>query len=129
MPSLIGQLAFFVIVGASAALTHWLVAVLCVSAFGLHPLLTNVLGWLVAFLVSFAGHFQLTFRHQKAPLWQAARRFFIVSAIGFSINETAYAWLLQVSALRYDVLLALILIAIALLTFILGKAWAFRRKT
>ncbi len=129
MPSLIGQLTCFVIVGAVAALTHWSVAVSCVSMLGVPPLLANVVGWLVAFTASFAGHYLLTFRHQHAPFGQALRRFFVVSAAGFSINELAYAWLLHVSSLRYDVLLALILIAIAFLTFILGKIWAFRRRT
>ncbi|MFA5487841.1 MAG: GtrA family protein [Candidimonas sp.] len=129
MPSLIGQLTCFVIVGAVAALTHWSVAVSCVSMLGVPPLLANVVGWLIAFIASFAGHYQLTFRHQHAPFGQALRRFFVVSATGFSINELAYAWLLHVSSLRYDVLLALILIAIAFLTFILGKIWAFRRRT
>jgi hypothetical protein len=52
-----------------------------------------------------------------------------VSALGFCVNEASYAWLLHATTLRYDVLLAAILIAIAALTFILGRFWAFRSKT
>jgi len=129
MQKLVRQLAWFIAVGCAAAATHWLVVVAVVSAGGLAPLAANVVGWLMAFCVSFAGHFQLTFKHHKAPVAQAARRFFAVSALGFAVNELAYAWLLRATDLPYDILLALILIAIAGMTFILGRLWAFRHKS
>ncbi|QAA92519.1 GtrA family protein [Pollutimonas thiosulfatoxidans] len=129
MQKLVRQLACFIAVGSAAAATHWLVVVLAVSLGGLPPLIANIAGWLVAFGVSFAGHFRLTFRHQHAPMGLAARRFFAVSALGFGVNELSYAWLLHATDLPYDLLLALILIAIAGMTFILGRLWAFRRKT
>ncbi|MCI2809176.1 GtrA family protein [Eoetvoesiella caeni] len=129
MQNIIRQLGWFVAVGCAAAATHWLVVVATVNWLGLAPLLANVIGWLIAFVVSFAGHYQLTFRQQHAPLFKAARRFFAVSALGFGVNEVAYAWLLQATPLRYDVLLAIILIGMAFITFILGRFWAFRHKT
>lgn len=129
MQTLVKQLAWFIAVGCCAAATHWLVVVAVVSTSGLPPLAANVLGWLVAFCVSFIGHYQLTFKHQRAPIAQAARRFFAVSALGFGVNELAYAWLLHATTLRYDILLALILIAIAGMTFILGRFWAFHHKS
>ncbi|RTZ40681.1 GtrA family protein [Candidimonas sp. SYP-B2681] len=129
MQKLIRQVGWFVAVGFAASVTHWLVVVGAVSASGMRPLLANIVGWLVAFCVSFSGHFLLTFRQQRAPLVQAARRFFAVSALGFGVNELAYAWLLHATTLPYDALLALILIGIAGMTFILGRAWAFRHKS
>lgn len=129
MRKLIRQLGCFVAVGCAAAATHWLVAVLVVRLAGYPPLAANVVGWLAAFCVSFAGHYRYTFRHQRAPLARAAGRFFLVSALGFCVNELAYAYLLQATTIRYDVLLALILIAIAGGTFILGRFWAFRHRT
>lgn len=129
MQQLVKQLAWFIMVGCAAAATHWIVVVIAVTSGGMPPLIANVVGWLVAFCVSFAGHFQLTFKHHRAPLARAARRFFAVSALGFAVNELAYAWLLKATTLPYDVLLALILITIAGMTFILGRLWAFRRKS
>lgn len=127
MRSIIKQIAWFVAVGCAAAATHWLVVVLLVSVNNLAPLLANFIGWLVAFCVSFTGHYFLTFRQHAAPMVRAALRFFGVSALGFAVNELAYAWLLQYTTLRYDVLLALILITLAVMTFVLGRYWAFRR--
>lgn len=125
---LAAQIGWFVIVGCVAAATHWVVAIACVSLGGLAPLVANVAGWLVAYGVSFTGHYRLTFRYQQAPMMQAAWRFFIVSALGFAVNETSYALLLHWTKLRYDVLLALVLVGIAGITFILGRYWAFRHS-
>lgn len=105
-----------------------MVAVLCVELASLPPAWANLAGWLVAFVVSFTGHYRLTFRHMAIPWTVAARRFFLVSAAGFAVNEAAYVWLLHATALPYDLLLALILIALAFLTFVASRLWAFRHK-
>lgn len=41
------------------------------------------------------------------------------------INELSYACLLHVTNIPYDLLLAAILVAIAILTFLLSRFWAF----
>ena len=128
MKNIMREVGWFVAVGCMAAATHWLVAVTCVRFAALAPLLANVLGWLVAFVVSFSGHYHLTFARQSQPLRIALRRFFMVSAAGFAVNELSYALLLQATAIRYDILLALILVAIAVLTFVFSRLWAFRHK-
>jgi len=125
---MINQLGWFAIVGCAASLTHWLVVVAIVGLAALAPLAANIVGWLVAFCVSFCGHYRYTFRHHKAPVLRAARRFFLVSALGFGVNEISYAYLLHATTVRYDVLLAAILVAIAGMTFVLSRLWAFRRK-
>lgn len=128
MKKVFGEIVCFVIVGCAAAATHWGIAVACVDGLDLPPLVANVLGWLVAFIVSFSGHYWLTFRHQVKAFGVALRRFFLVSAGGFVINEASYACLLKATAIRYDLLLAAILIALAFLTFVVSRLWAFRHK-
>jgi putative flippase GtrA len=128
MQSLSRQLVWFVLVGCVASATHWLTVVVLVSWVSAPPLLANIGGWLSAFGVSFWGHYLLTFRHLNAPLLRAALRFFGVSALGFAVNEAAYAWLLHATTLRYDILLAAVLIAVAFMTFVLGRFWAFRGR-
>jgi len=128
MRALLQQISLFIAVGCAASATHWGVAVACVEGLGAAPLVANLIGWLAAFVVSFSGHYRLTFRHSHTPWTIAVRRFFFISAVGFIINESAYAWLLRVTAVSYDVLLALILIALAVGTFITSRLWAFRHK-
>jgi putative flippase GtrA len=120
------RIVLFACVGATAAAVHWAVAVALVQGVGLAPLNANAGGWGVAFFVSFAGQFGLTFRDHGARLVPAALRFLAVSAMGFAINEAAYALLLRVTAARFDLLLALVLVGVAALTYLLSRRWAFR---
>jgi putative flippase GtrA len=122
------RIACFVAVGAVAAAVHWGVVVWLVSQREWRPLLANVLGWLVAFTVSFAGHHLLTFRGHGATLRSAVGRFFLVSAGGFAINEATYAVLLGWLGQRYALALALVLVAVAVLTYFLSRHWAFLRN-
>jgi putative flippase GtrA len=117
----------FIAVGCTAAAVHWGTVVTLVRGFGAAPLVANVGGWLVAFFVSFSGQFAFTFRDHGAPVVQAARRFFALSFAGFAINELAYATLLRWSPWRYDVLLAIVLVGVAVLTYLLSRRWAFQR--
>lgn len=122
------RLASFVIVGGTAAAVHFGVVVALVETKLAAPLVANVAGWLVAFVVSFAGQHRLTFGDRGAPVLQAAPRFFAISALGFAANEAAYAATLHWSGLRYDVALAVVLVAVAGMTYLLSSRWAFRRK-
>ena len=122
------RLAWFVAVGCTAAAVHFGVVVALVEGLALRPLLANVGGWLVAFVVSFCGQWLLTFRARQAPVQQALPRFFLVSLAGFAANEAAYALLLHFSALPYDLLLALVLVGVAVMTYWLSSRWAFRGR-
>src|SRR5262245_16869385 len=120
------RLASFVVVGCAAAAVHFGVVVLMVETLRMPPLAANVLGWLVAFAVSFLGQSLLTFGSRRTPWLQALPRFFLISSTGFIVNESAYAMLLHATALRYDVSLALVLVTVAVLTYLLSSRWAFR---
>jgi putative flippase GtrA len=122
------RLATFVAVGATAAAVHFAVVVAVVEAGLAPPLAANVAGWLVAFLVSFAGQHRFTFGDRSAPVRHAAPRFFALSAAGFAVNEAAYALLLRLAPVRYDVALALVLVGVAVMTYVLSSAWAFRHR-
>ena len=120
--------AWFVMVGCLAAAVHWSVVVGLVELAAWRPLLANLAGWLVALGVSFGGHHGLSFRGHGVPASRSAARFFVVSAAGFTINESAYAALLRWSGHRYDILLALVLATVALATWWLSRHWVFRHS-
>jgi putative flippase GtrA len=125
MPVLHRRAIYFILVGCAAALVHFVTVVQLVERLAWAPLAANVAGWLCAFGVSFTGHFRLTFADHSAPVLRSAARFFLISAAGFAINETAYAVALRYSPARYDVLLAVILVAVAALTYLTSRHWAF----
>ena len=77
---------FFVAVGCAAAATHWAVAVGCVELAA--ALCRRQPGRLAGRIRGVLhGHYRLTFRHSRIPWTIAIRRFFLVSAAGFLVNE------------------------------------------
>jgi putative flippase GtrA len=117
----------FIGVGCAAAAVHWCAVVGLVNGWQWHPLLANVLGWLIAFSVSFLGHHWMTFHDHGSTISVAAPRFFLVSAVGFAINEAAYAMALRLSPGHYQLCLLLVLAGVAGLTYVISRHWAFLR--
>jgi putative flippase GtrA len=120
-----GRVLWFIAVGAAAAAVHFAVVVALASLWHWRPLLANPAGWAVALVVSYSGHRRLTFGDANAPWARSLRRFFVVSALGFIVNQTAYALLLTQGGVEYRVALAAVLIAVAAATFMASRHWAF----
>ncbi len=89
------QIAIFIAVGSAAALTHLTVVAGVVELLGLKPLAANVIGFCVAFLVSFAGHARWTFPLSQSVTLRRGRAFFAVACTGFVLNQAAYAEVLH----------------------------------
>lgn len=121
------SLLWFGAVGASAAAVHFCVVWLLVDAWRWPALGANVMGFLLAFGVSFVGHHRLTFAAQQAKGREALPRFFGVAVLGFVCNELLYALLLQMGV-EYRLALFMVLLAVAAMTWWLGRHWAFRRR-
>jgi putative flippase GtrA len=120
------QIAIFIAVGSAAAFTHLAVVAAVVETLALHPLAANVIGFGIAFLVSFGGHSRWTFPIVREQLAAARIRFFVVALTGFVINQMAYAWALHIFGPDYYLpILAAVLLGVAASTFLLSKLWAF----
>ncbi|HEY9108261.1 MAG TPA: GtrA family protein, partial [Roseateles sp.] len=111
-----GRVRWFLLVGCAAAAVHWVTVVALVGHAGWRPLTANVVGWLAAVGVSFLGHHLRTFRGHGGRLLHALPRFLLLSASGFAINESVYALLLR-GGHRYDLVLAVVLVGVAGITY------------
>jgi putative flippase GtrA len=91
------------------------------------PELANALGFVVAFVVSFAGHRWLSFQDAGTSLLTSLGRFAVTALAGFAGNEVVFVILLR--GLGWPSLLALFvaLVLAAGQTFLLSRFWAFRR--
>lgn len=110
-------------VGIGATLTHFLTASVAVFA-GAGLSGANVIGFAVAFLVSYLGHYYLSFRSTKAHR-AAFWRFALVALIGFGVNN-AVLQLIRLATGLYDMRsLGVALVTAAGAVFLLSKFWAF----
>src|SRR6516165_7119786 len=120
------QVAIFIAVGTAAALTHLGVAASAVELAGIPPLAANVIGFCIAFLVSFTGHARWTFPLAPERYAAARTRFFAVALSGFVLNQAAYAEALHLFGPAYYLpALAAVIAGVAVSTFLLSKLWAF----
>lgn len=119
------QLFWFGVVGVTAMLVHLGSVVLIFVPLGLAPLFANIIGFLLAFQVSHAGHRHFTFRNQAISVSRSRGRFFLVALMSFGVNELLYWALLRYTLLDYRISLAMVLVAVAALTFVFARYWAF----
>ena len=120
---------WFVLVGASAALTHMAVfTVVLLLVPTLWPEIANVAGFLVAFLVSFVGHRRLSFQDAGTSLMQSFLRFAATAVAGFVTNETVFILLFRLLGLPTWVALISGIVFSAVQTFVLSRIWAFKRN-
>lgn len=119
------ELFWFGIVGVTAMAVHLASVALVLVPLGLSPLVANVIAFLIAFQISHAGHRRFTFRDNDAPATQSRWRFFAVACASFVVNELMYAALLRFTTLDYRVALFIVLVLVAMLTFVSSRTWAF----
>jgi putative flippase GtrA len=117
----------FIAVGCAAAVTHFVTVIALVEWLQITPLVSNIGGWLLAFFVSFSGHFFLTFRNHQNSLARTLARFFVLSLFGFLVNESAYHLLLQWSNVHYAIGLFCVLVGVAIFTYFVSRRWVFFR--
>ncbi|OIR17720.1 GtrA-like protein [mine drainage metagenome] len=124
--SLKRELVVFVGVGASAALVHLLIVWLLVNLDVLSPLQANIAGFLGAVNVSYFGHSQFTFNLAKRPCIKSFAKFFSIAVLSFVINQTAYYYGLKWFGYQFYLpILTVVLVVVAVFTFIFSKFWAF----
>ncbi len=126
-PVRIREVVAFGAVGVTAFLVHFAVVAITVPL-GVPPLLANVFGFLAAFAVSFLGHSRWSFPAEGRPAAAALKRFAVVAVSGFALNESAYAMLLRWTQLDYRMALFIVLCAVAGLSWLAGRYWAFAHR-
>jgi len=120
------SISWFAVIGAIAALVHYVVAV---SLEGLHWLSAphaNILGFLSAFPVSYFGHRHLSFAHHSSTHQQALPRFFAVALLGFLANQSLVLSGLLFTSLPFWLILGIVMVIVAVSTYLLSHFWAFK---
>jgi len=81
---------WFGLVGFSAMMVHFYTVVVIFIPFGIHPLIANTLGFLIAFIISYFGHARLTFHTPNNKNIKSMLRFLGVATLGFLMNQIIF---------------------------------------
>ncbi|MBI0129465.1 MULTISPECIES: GtrA family protein [Snodgrassella] len=129
MKSVSAQGIWFTLVGGAAAAMHFLCLVVLVRYAHFLPVLANPLAFLCAFVISFSGHYYLTFSLTRHTWFQALWRWLFSSITGFMINQILFmAGIHWFGNQAYWWVWFIVTLIVTVLSFILGKFWAFNEK-
>jgi putative flippase GtrA len=119
------QVSLFVIVGGGAAAVHFLSVIFFIEIFSVPAMLANVFAFLIAFCFSFLGQRYLTFSNSNQAFFYSLVRYFLVSTCSFIFNEGMFFIAIYYLHAPYFVALPIIVLLVAMGTFIVSKRWAF----
>ncbi len=119
------SVSWFLLVGALAALVHYLVAVVLEGGYDIQPAWSNLLGFCFAFPVSYVGHRTFSFPDQTKSHRHAFPRFLLVAILGFFANQSLLLLGLHFTLLPFWLVLAVVMLLVAVSTYLLSKYWAF----
>ncbi|NMM39150.1 MAG: GtrA family protein [Glaciimonas sp.] len=121
------RLLRFGVVGLLAAVLHYWVVIGLVELLRIQPLQANFGGFAVAFWVSYFGHRYWTFANpDKTGVTTSFLRFLAIAVSGFSLNELLFYLFLRYLELSYYVALGIVVLIVAVMTYVLSRWWAFR---
>lgn len=112
------------LVGIVGTTSHTLTLYLGVEKFGLNPLLSSSLGFIISVVISFLMNAKWTFNSShRNKLFFA--KYLIVCLIGLGINLTILYFFTYVVFYNYLIGQLIALIVVPIINFVLNKKWAF----
>lgn len=121
------KVVLFGLVGLTASVVHFLLAATLFSYLGVNLFLANVFGFLLAFSVSYFGHYYLTFRSRQAHR-TAITRFVVTALTGFAVNNVSLAMMTWAIGYESQWSLATAIIVAAAVVYLLSGRWAFAAR-
>lgn len=118
------EIICFGIVGITATVTHYLVALTSHEVAGVNLYLANLIGYVTAMAVSYFGHGRFTF--QVALTGANLRRFVVASVTTFLFSELLLFLLERGTELPHRITLSLVVVSVPIFSFLLNKFWVYR---
>lgn len=117
----------FAIIGGLATLTHAGVATGLLTSGALTAFPANICGFVVAFGVSFSGHYFWSFSHlrREGAALRSMARFLVIAVSGFLLNSTVLALWLGLTPWPDLVGLLFSIAIVPALSFLGARLWAF----
>ena len=121
----LASFARFFLIGGGATVVHGVVLYALVTAANIHPTLANVAAFMIAFGVSYIGHYYVSFR-SNADHAKAVIRFFATALIGLTLNTLIFLVVVNLLRLHYFLAFAVVVLAVPPLIFTISKKFVFK---
>ena len=118
------QLIRFGLVGLAATLTHAGILWALVEGYRMPATVATLLGFLVAFAVSYLGHFYITFRSERSHK-RTLPRYALVALIGASFHGLIFFVATDLIGWYYWIAFAITIIVWPMIIFVMSKRLIF----
>lgn len=122
----VAEIMRFLVTGVLATLTHAAVGYALTSSTGMAGPIANVCGFLLAWWISFIGHFYFSFRGHGQG-WAAARRFVVYSAMIFAMAHSLTVFVSTNKVLNDDFVPIIGAVLTPAVSFVVYKFIVFKR--
>lgn len=119
----------FGVVGLLAACVHYMVAISLLNLWSLSIGVSNLIGFLLAFWVSFFGHHYFSFQIKQQISQESLLKFLLVASMGFVLNESLVLSLHHATSLSLQQIVIIAIAITACITFFLNKLFSFQIKS
>lgn len=120
------EVIVFGLVGIAATLTHYLSALLLIEWFLFGALQANLVAYLVAMLVSYVGHSQLTFR--SAMTRGNLARFVAVSVMAMGLSQLILWGLTSLAWFGHRINMLVVVAFVPCFSFLMNKYWVYSSR-
>ena len=119
------RMARFGLVGVAATITHVSIALLALNILAMPALLSNVLGFVCAFLVSLTGQTMFTFGAKMST--KIALKFSAVALFAFSISSAVVLLGERFTSFSGNIVVSAAAFSVPAITYVCNSLWTFRR--
>ena len=120
----ITRIIWFGLVGLTATMTHAVILWILIETAYLHAPEATVVGFLVAFFVSYFGHFYFTFQSNQAHQ-RALPRFALTACVGAGLNWMIFFVAVDILAWHYWFAFLTSISTVPFLVYFMSKRLAF----
>ncbi|GAA0786290.1 GtrA family protein [Roseibium denhamense] len=121
----------FAVVGTAATATHAVFATGLYELAEVNVFVANIFGFVIAFCVSFAGHYWWSFSHMRKDgrALASMARFLVIAVVGFALNNVVLTLWLQLTRWPDVAGLLFSIAVVPALSFLGARLWAFSHNT
>jgi len=114
----------FAVAGALSTALYFILATLAVSQFGISPVVSSCLAYLICIIVSYLLQSRFTFQARNASTKQIAK-FVSVSVVGLAVATLVMQWAVNIQGLPYWIGAAFVSLVIPIANFVTFSIWVF----
>ncbi|WHY76790.1 GtrA family protein [Neobacillus sp. WH10] len=123
------KVIFYGFVGIIGTIVHFFTLVILVELFGVNPILSSIIGFILTVILSFVLNRKYTFKANSKNQKYLLIKYVIVSINGLMLNSLIMYFTVDILSIHYSFGQMIVVICIPIINFLLNNFWTFKEQT